>query len=296
MTEQRGGALVPVHLDNAQAEGALSAGTRRILERPNNARAIIRSHGVDPSNTHDNSLFVLVLADNSTSMGWKMDPESGIMVRATSSDPLSNAAIVVRCQNRTIDSLSRSANPERIYFSTQALNPLPPDFNPESTVIDPYHPLAIAVRLSNENFVVTGATPLYDRTIQVLGAAIVEAQLGDDEYKSPRTSTLIITDGFDEGSEQSVEDCARVVRQLLSSPTRRHIVAAIGIGPNKEGFTDTFRKMGILPQWIKTADATLEAIAEAVSGFTRAANQAASATQEEFLLLTDGGFNQKVPQ
>jgi len=72
-------------------------------------------------------------------------------------------------------------------------------------------------------------------------------------------------------------------------------VAAIGINDGYTDFNTTFSEMGIPAQWILTADATPDAIAAAINRFTQAAGRAASATAEEFLLLTDGGFR-IVPQ
>lgn len=295
MTEQRGGALVPIHLDNAQAEGALSGRARRLLE--GNAGTVILSQGTPASEMDDQPLLVTILADNSESMQTRKDTRTGIMHNATDDDPDSSVETVRKCQNNTIDGLLRSEHPERIYLSTQVLNPLPPDYNPENVVVDPYHPLAKAVRLNRENFRTTGATPLYDRTVQVLAAALYGTQSAIDEWKDPRTATLIISDGADyPGGQYTAQDCAEIVKNLLQGPTRRHIVAAIGIDDGHTDFTATFVEMGIPRQWILTASATPEDIAEAVGRFTRAASQAASADPQQFLLLTDGGFNQMVSQ
>lgn len=286
-------ALVLIHLDNAQDEGDLSAEARRLLER--NAQAITLSHGVDTSQMDDEPLFVLVLADNSTSMNTKKDSRSGLMVDAEPHDPKSNAETVRKCQNNAIEGLLKSPHPERIYFSTQVLNS--PDHNPEHVVVDPYHPLAQAVKLDRENFVITGATPLYDRTVEVLGAALYETRLAIDDWKNPRTATLIISDGEPTpGNTHTAADCAELAKSLLSSPTKRHIIAAIGIDDSYTDFRKTFLEMGVPEQWILTADATPQQIAAAINRFTKAASEAANATPEQFLMLTDGGFKGITPQ
>lgn len=292
MIQERGGALVPIHLDNAQADGALSDRARRLMEE--NARAITLSHGADSSKMNDNPLLVLILADNSGSMNQKRAPRSESMVRTEDDDPNSNAEVVRKCQNNTIDGLLKSPHPERIYLSTQVLNPI--DRNPEHVVIDPYHPLAQAVRLNRQNFRAKGDTPLYDRVVQVFGTALYETQAAIDEWKEPRTATLIISDGGDLGSRHRAEDCAELAKSLLSSPTKRHILAAIGISDSLTDFRRIFLGMGIPDQWILTADATPEQIAAAINRFTQAASKAAEATQQQFLMLTDGGFKGITPQ
>lgn len=272
--------LVPIHLDNAQAEGDLSPRARGILEQ--NARAVTQSLGTPTSEMDDNPLFVTVLVDNSTSM----DQING------SGSMETNADTACKCQNNTIDGLLKSEHPERVYFSTQILNSF--DGNPEHVVVDPYHPLASAVRLNRENFRTAGATPLYKRTVEVLSAAHYQTRQAIDDWKNPRTATLIISDGADYDphgdSGHQTSECAELVKNLLDSPTKRHIVAAIGIDDGHTDFKATFIGMGIPEQWILTSDATPEAIAKAVGLFTKAASQAASATQEKFLMLTEGGF------
>lgn len=276
MTEQRG--LVPIHLENAQAEGDLSAKARRILEQ--NARAVTASLGTPTSEMDDDPLFVTVLVDNSGSMDKVNDRKTGT----------TNADTACTCQNNTIDGLLKSEHPERVYFSTQVLNSM--DVNPEHVVVDPYHPLAKAVRLNRENFHTAGVTPLYQRTVEVLSTALYQTRQAIDDWKNPRTATLIISDGADTdgGSEHQASDCTELVKSLLASPTKRHIVAAIGIDDGHTDFKATFIGMGIPEQWILTSKATPEDIAKAVGLFTKAASQAASATQEKFLMLTDGGF------
>lgn len=287
--------LAPLHLDQAQRQSRLSDHTKKLVTE--SAAAIALSHGVKPEEVDDRPLYVTLLVDNSGSMLQRKDPR-GRWEAVSAHDPDSNAATVMRCQRDTIHGLLRSPNSESIYLSTQAFNS--PDGDPTHRVVHPYTPLALAVRLNAENFGFGGATPLYNRFVEVLSAAFAETQLAlhDEDLKRPRTATLVISDGKHEYSyheSRTAQDCATIAADLLGDPNKRHIIAAIGIEHIGVDFREVFREMGIPDQWILTAAATPQEIARAINRFTQAASQAAGASQKEFLMLTDSGFRAITP-
>lgn len=275
MTEN-GGALVPLHLENAQKDSGLSDRARRLVEQ--NSKAVRLVEGTNTFEMDDNPLFVAVLVDNSTSMD-KVDPKSG----------KSSAQRVCEAQNELLSGLSGSQHPERVYFSTQVLNSM--DGNPEHVVVDPYRPLTQALRLNAENFRTVGATPLYNRTVELLSGTLYETQKAIDDWKEPRTVSVIMSDGENynpRDDRHTSQDCAELIRSLSASPTRRHIIIGIGIDDGHTDFRQAFREMGIPEQWI--AVGTPAEISRIAKLITTVASQAANSTQEQFLMLTDGGF------
>lgn len=253
-------ALVPL-FENAQAEGNLSDASRRLLERPEVQKQILIASGTPTSS---------IQADDVTLVTLLID-DSGSMAR--------NKEAVVQGQNRIIDTLLQKAPyPDRILISTQVLN------GGDAGVIDPYHPLAQAVRLDGRNYEPNNDTPLIPRTIEVLGGAMLKTQEGSDEWKTVRTATLVMSDGHDT-SGMDIEDVAVLARDMKAS--KLHLLAAMGFG-EKSYFTRFFSDMAIDPQWILTAEARDEEILKALGLFAEAATKAAD--PESFPLLLNSGY------
>ena len=253
-------ALVPF-IENAQAEGTLSDKSRRLLEKPEVQRQILIATGTPTSSIQaDDITIVTLLIDDSGSMASHKDA-------------------VIKGQNRIIDTLLQKASyPDRILISTQVLN------GGDAGVIDPYHPLAEAVRLDGRNYRPDNETRLIPRTIEVLGGVMLKTQEGSDEWKTVRTATLVMSDGHDT-SGMDIEEVAVLVRDMRASKV--HLLAAMGFG-EKSYFTGFFSDMAIDPQWILTAEARDEEILKALGLFAEAATKAAD--PESFPLLLNSGY------
>jgi len=155
-------------------------------------------------------------------------------------------------------------------------------------ILDPYVLLKNATKMDNSNYNATlGHTPLYDRTIEMLGTVVTKAQEFIDSGVQVRTITLIITDGAENSSRHSsAAKIAQVVKDMLNS--ERHIVAAMGIGdPNY--FNRIFGDMGIQPQWILTPSGTDSDIRKAFQVVSRSAVRASQSAQS-FSKVAAGGF------
>lgn len=253
-------ALVPF-IENARAEGSLSDASRRLLGRPGVQRQIMIARGTPTSEIQaDDVTLVTLLIDDSSSMARHKEA-------------------VIEGQNMVIDTiLSKAPYPDRVLLSTRVLN------GGDSGVIDPYHPLAQAIRLDGRNYRPDNDTPLIPRTIEVLGGVILKTQEGSDEWKTVRTATLIMSDGHDT-SGRDVEEVAVLARDMRASKV--HLLAAMGFG-QKSYFGRFFSDMAIDPQWILTAEASDEEILKALGLFAEAATKATDS--ESFPLLLTSGY------
>lgn len=251
--------LIP-YMDNAQAEGVLSEETRSLLERPSIQRQIMIARGTPASEiAGDDVTFVTILCDDSGSMAVVSDA-------------------VIAGHSSVIDALRHAPNPEMIFVSTQLLN---------AGVIDPYHPLAQAIRLDVMNYIPNEGTPLVPRSIEVFGTVLLKAQEARDEWKTVRTATLIMTDGEDT-SNIDPKEVAKVTKDLLS--TGRHLVAGMGFGGRSAYFREIFTEMGIDPQWILTAGSSPQDILQGLGLFAKAATKASD--EKGFPLLLKSGFGE----
>ncbi len=153
--------------------------------------------------------------------------------------------------NSVIEALVDSKSKTSIQFFSRLLN---------GSIIQPYGPLEYATMLDNANYDPNLGTPLYDATIEFLGAIIAKSQEYADNGIPCRTVSLIQTDGFDQGSRHSTaKNCEALIRDMRKQET--HIVCGFGVedehGTN--GFSggrkvkDVFTSMGIPEEWVMEA-------------------------------------------
>lgn len=299
MTETPQTGLIP-YADSAADEGNLSAATKRFLGRRGVQDQMIQIAGTSSSEIpgEDVVLFTM-LADDSGSLNRKKLGSSERMIDTTRDDKASNAQAVRDAHNTILQGLKTSDRPATILVSTQALN---------TPVIYPYTKLDKAPLLDTHNFSPFGHTPLYRRSLETLIGVLLKSQQTTDEWKNPRTITVILSDGgnaedginqngLDQNGEPAVkaEDVARVAADLLK--TGRHILAAVGLEDGITDFRRVFISMGIPEENILTAKDT-KALLEKIRSFTKATVKATNVkTDEEFLLLTDGkGFGRELTQ
>ena len=276
MSQDRKELAIRPSLDSAQAEGNLSAGTRRLLESPTVMRAMALAGGLPADQMRgDRILLVTILADDSDSLNVKKD-HLGRIIGALPKDPQSNAEAIRMGQRTVIDALRNSPDPAAVHISTQGFN---------SGVIQPYAPLSEAITLSTENFLAAGGTPLHSRSLEVFGTVLVKSQEITDEWKTVNTATLIMSDGGNNDRE-SAQNVAKVVTDLRA--TGKHLVAAYGINDGYTDFVRVFTEMGIDPKWILTSESSQRDIQKALGAFADVASKATDEQQFTRLMLGPG--------
>lgn len=144
--------------------------------------------------------------------------------------------------NLVLESLGGSKAENEILVHMSALN---------RGTLTPFIPLNKAPRLDAANYRGQGSTPLYDKSIAMLGTVLAKEREFAGQGVATRTLTLIVTDGADCGSTSSPRDVAPLVSDLRKR--ENHIILAMGID---DGGTTDFRaifgKMGIQDQWVLT--------------------------------------------
>lgn len=142
--------------------------------------------------------------------------------------------------------------------------------------------------LNPREFVPDGGTPLYRKTVAILGQ--VTAKVGElaQSGRTARSITVLISDGNnadDSFAEPvSIGNVAAVVADMLA--TKQHIVAGVAIGGSA---AQTFKDMGIPANWIISPDhsesglnATFRMISKASAGASKGAGA--------FATVQRGGF------
>lgn len=171
------------------------------------------------------AVFVTMLMDDSSSIA-----DSG------------NTDFMIEGQNIVLDALNDSAQREDVLANTLLLN---------SSIGSGYAFLDNATRLSRSNYRPYGGTPLFERSLVVLGGVLAKEQDFKSKGVSCRSITLIATDGGDTG-RVNVSNVKALVDRLLK--TENHIVAGMGI-QDRYGtdFEAIFKSMGIQDEWIMLA-------------------------------------------
>ncbi len=252
-------------LTGAVNEGVLDVKSLNILNAVDDIGARIQAGLGTPADaiTASEVILVSMLVDDSGSM----------------LGPPAQAAITGH--NAVIQALMDSKQKSGILISTRLLN---------GTIISPYTPLDQALALTPKNYLCMGSTPLYDESLLLLGTVLTKAQEFSDNGVPVRTVSLIVTDGADTSSNNTVTRVKPVVKDLLRA--ENHIVSAMGIGQDpadEKMFRDIFEKMGILPQWILTPSNNPSEIRKAFAVFSQSAVRA-SQNAANFSQTAVGGF------
>ncbi len=74
-----------------------------------------------------------------------------------------------------------------------------------------------AVVMDPHNYDPRGGTPLYDESIDTLGAVLAKSQDFTNNGIACRTVTLIMTDGADMGSRKTPADVKKIVVDMLKN-------------------------------------------------------------------------------
>jgi hypothetical protein len=203
---------------------------------------------------------------------------SKLLDDSSSIEAAGNTQAVIDGANGVIDALKSSKQGDSILVYSAFLN---------HGLLNPYTPLAQATLLNRSNYKPSGTTPLYDRSLVMLGTVLAKSQEFSDNGVPCRTVTLIVTDGEDVGSKATGKKVAPIVADLLRAET--HIVAAMGIGGNGKFFKSVFTEMGIPDQWILTPSSDPSSIRKAFQVFSQSAVRA-SQNAVQFSQQQIGGF------
>lgn len=188
-----------------------------------------------------------------------------------------NTQVVRDGYNGIVEALKKSASRDDIINTVMLLN---------AGVFQP--PVALEnSRLLDHTFNPSGGTPLYDKTLELSALATLKRQEFAATGASFRGVLLLISDGKDEGSRNSVKK----VRPVLDSLQQQEVfqVIALGIDDGHTDFNAVFREMGVLPENILTVSSDPSSIRKAfgvVSRATLSASQGGSVSKSGGL----GGF------
>ncbi len=232
----------------AAASGAISKDTLALTTTADLGAQIQDALGTSPDDIESSEVFLLtLLLDDSSSIRFG-----------------NNTQLVRDGHNLVLEALKASKSENDILAHALKLN---------SGIVYPYTPLAKAPALDSSNFDPRGGTPLYDQTIAVLATVLAKEQEFATQAGVPvRTSTLIISDGNDEGSRNRATAVATIVHDMQKR--ENHLVAAMGIDDGSTDFRRIFTEMGIDPRWILTPKNDPKSIREAFAVFSRSSVQA----------------------
>ncbi len=180
--------------------------------------------------------------------------------------------------NHIIESLEKSKQQDNILWHSTKLN---------AGMVSAYVSLANAPKLDAKNYIPSGGTPLYDRTVALLGTVIAKAQEFSDQGVPCRTISLILTDGADTGGRYRAADVKKLVQDMLRQ--EQHIIAFMGVDDGGTDFKKVADEMGILPEWVLTPAATESEIRKACQVFSQSAVRA-SQSAKSFSQQALGGF------
>lgn len=245
---------------NAVAEGSLSQAAAMQFDVRDIGGEINDALGVSVDDVQASEVVIVTdLVDDSTSIRFVNG----------------NTEAVRNGHNLLIKTLRKQKRANAILASTTLLN---------RGLLRAYVPVAQAVELDSSNYNPSGGTPLYDRSIVVLGSVIAKAQEFLDNGVACRCITIIVTDGGDNGGLRGADKVGLVVADMLKA--ENHIVAGVGIFDGQKDannkpipgtgtdFREVFRAMGIRDEWILTPDNTEKEILAAFALLSQSASQA----------------------
>jgi hypothetical protein len=190
-----------------------------------------------------------------------------------------NSQAVRDGHNIVVESVLESKQQDNILVHARYLN---------GTVLYPYCSLEQAVKMDQSNYNPMGGTPLYDESVVMLGTVLAKTKEFSDNGVPVRSITLIMSDGEDTSSRRSSTDSVKqIVEDMLRSET--HIIAGMGFDNTSTNFTEIFKRMGLLDQWILTPQNNEHDIRRAFQVFSKSAVQASQSAMN-FSKTAMGGF------
>jgi len=247
-------------ISDAGASGVLSPGSASIIGVSNIGTSIMNALGKPPGEVVASEAVVCgVLIDDSGSIGG-------------------NHQHVRDGYNGLLDALQGARHATEIVVHCNYLS---------GFSLCPFIEVANAPRMDTSNYQATyGSTPLYERMLHLLAAVAAKVQQFEGDGIPARGITLGVTDGGNNVFNNTAQEVATVVGDMLRS--ERHIIAGMGIGDDSY-FKPIFTGMGILPNWILTPGATGKEIRAAFQTFSQSAVRASQSTTS-FSKAAAGGF------
>lgn len=230
-------------LEAAQKRGMLSAEALERLRDPRIFSLVQRIFNSKPPFTSATVLAVTLMADNSGSIrkaGREQDVIDG-----------TNAALQV---------FADAPNATDIYVQVIYV---------DGTVLFGWTSAADTGRLDWSNYSGTSGTPLYDTSMAIAGANVALAQFLFEQGVAFKSSTLLVTDGEDENSTSSIQQCNCVLVGSVVNRRRQHLLGAMGIGAKEALFRQMFLDMGIAPNWICLPGDSAERLMAFYLGFSK---------------------------
>lgn len=225
--------------DDSQMEGILSPSSATVLsDLSNRIDKSMQQLSVTPTIT--TQTLVAMLLDNSPSMNYCANPGA--------KDAQSNYQSVVAGHNLVIESLKGAKAVNSIEALTQLLNPEARYINTVTGGDKDFKwlPLSAAHNLIEDEYIQGWSTPLYDRSLELLGSVIARTKWWEDEYGVQTTSRcLILSDGENTDGRYTASDVKQVVEDMLAM--EKHRIFFLGVrGPDSSvDFHDIATQMGI---------------------------------------------------
>lgn len=246
-------------------EGELSADALRTLQIIDYGAQIKDAMGVSVDD---------IEASETTIVSMELDDSSSI-------EHAGNTRILIDGTNLVLDSLKGSKQASGILMHIEMLN---------KGIYSPYALLDNITPLTATTFRPYGNTPLYDKTVVVLGRSLAKKKEFADNNVPTRTITIITTDGADVGSVQhSPASIRRIVDDMLRQ--EEHLILAMGIDDGGQtDFRAIFASMGIPDACILTPGNTPSEIRKAFQFVSQSAVRA-SQNAAAFSNMKAGGFS-----
>lgn len=239
---------------SAAQAGDISPGSATILgglsARINKTMSTL---AVKPSVTE--LLQVCMLLDNTPSMETRM-----------------NYRGVIEGHNLVVEALLNAKGVDSVETLTALINPCDRYTKRITGDSDTFRWCALraAPRLDKNSFIAGSSTPLYDRSLEVLGSVIARTKFWEDNYGvQTRTVTLLMTDGGNNDGKATAADVAKVVGDMLA--TEKHKVLFMGVDVGGIDFREIGKEMGIPDNCIDVVEHDPKAIRAKFQVFSQSA-------------------------
>jgi len=222
---------------NAQDDGGIGSGAADVLAIPDLGMQMQAGLGVSVDDISASEVILInLLLDDSSSMNETHKDKNN------KPNKKNNIEIAREGVSFIIDSLKDSKQSDGILMSVTSLN---------RGLLSPYVNIEDIIDINGQNYYGSGSTPLYDKSVVILGQSIAKNQELLDAGVACRSITVIVSDGQDYGSQQAnASDVEKVVSDMLAAET--NIVIGMGIAGRHTDFRQVFQDMGIQGNFILT--------------------------------------------
>jgi hypothetical protein len=183
-----------------------------------------------------------------------------------------NYVAVIEGHNLVVEALLNAKGVDSVETLTALINPCTKYTQRVTGDSDTFRwsGLRAAPRLDPRGFISGSATPLYDRSLVVLGSTIARTKWWEDNYGvQTRSVTLLMTDGGNNDGSATAQDVAKVVADMLAS--EKHKIFFMGVACSGLDFRDIGRDMGIPDNCVDVVDKDPRAIRAKFQMFSQSA-------------------------